>query len=89
MIKEMIPLTARLPSAAEAARCTSVSWLLRRKRRGSRVSLPTCLTSFSVISVNARAALRCRSMLSEKDSVVSVDNGEPVKKFVVVRSMLV
>lgn len=26
-------------------------------------------------------------MLSEKDSVVSADSGEPVKKFVVVRSM--
>jgi hypothetical protein len=34
-----------------------------------------------------KEALRCRSMLSEKDSVVSADNGEPVKKFVVVRSV--
>ena len=79
--------TAKLPNAALAARCTSVSWLLRRKRMGSSVSLPTGRTSFSVISAKARAALRCKSTLSEKDRVVNADNGEPVKKLVVVRSV--
>ena len=39
-----------------------------------------------MISANARAALRWRSTLSEKDSVVSAAKGDPVKKFVVVRS---
>jgi len=54
---------------------------------GSKVSLPTGRTSFSVISAKARAALRCKSTLSEKDKVVSADNGEPLKKLVVVRSV--
>lgn len=79
--------TARLPSAALAARCTSVSWLLSKKRMGSSVSRPTGRTSFSVISANASAALRCRSTLSENDSVVRAVKGEPVKKLVVVRSV--
>ncbi len=78
--------TARFPRAALAARCTSVSWLDRRKSMGSRVSRPTGRTSFSVISAKASAALRCRSTLSEKESVVSAESGEPVKKLVVVRS---
>jgi hypothetical protein len=39
-----------------------------------------------VISANARAAERCRSTLSENERVVSAARGEPVKKFVVVRS---
>ena len=38
-------LTARLPKAALAARCTSMSGLLRRKRIGSRVSRSTSRTS--------------------------------------------
>lgn len=80
-------LTARFPRAALAARCTSVSWLLRRKRIGSKVSRPTGRTSFSVISAKARAALRCKSTLSEKESVVKAARGEPVKKFVVVLSV--
>ena len=53
---------------------------------GSRVSLPTGLTSFSVISANAKAALRCRSTLSENESVVKAVRGDPEKKLVVVRS---
>ncbi len=53
---------------------------------GSSVSRPTGRTSFSVISANASAALRWRSTLSEKESVVSAESGEPVKKLVVVRS---
>lgn len=80
-------LTAKFPNAALAARCTSVSWLLSKKRIGSRVSRPTGRTSFSVISANARAALRCKSTLSEKDSVVKADSGDPEKKLVVVRSV--
>jgi len=80
-------LTAKFPSAALAARCTSVSWLLRRKRIGSKVSRPTGRTSFSVISAKARAALLCRSTLSENESVVKADKGDPVKKLVVVRSV--
>lgn len=79
-------LTAKLPKAALAARCTSVSWLLSRKRIGSSVSRPTGRTSFSVISAKARAALRCKSTLSEKESVVKAERGDPVKKLVVVRS---
>ena len=55
---------------------------------GSRVSLPTGRTSFSVISAKARAALRCKSTLSEKDRVVNATNGGPAKKLVVVRSVL-
>jgi hypothetical protein len=78
--------TAKFPRAALAARCTSVSWLERRKRMGSSVSRPTGRTSFSVISANASAALRWRSTLSEKESVVSAESGEPAKKLVVVRS---
>ena len=78
--------TARFPSAALAARCTSVSWLPRRKRMGSRVSRPTGRTSFSVISAKASAALRWRSTLSEKESVVRAASGESLKKSVVVRS---
>lgn len=54
---------------------------------GSRVSRPTGRTSFSVISAKAKAALRCRSTLSEKDSVVKAERGCPVKKLVVVRSV--
>ena len=54
---------------------------------GSRVSRPTGRTSFSVISAKARAALRCKSTLSEKDSVVKADSGDPEKKLVVVRSV--
>lgn len=53
---------------------------------GSSVSRPTGRTSFSVISAKARAALRCKSTLSEKERVVNAVSGEPVKKFVVVRS---
>lgn len=51
------------------------------------MSLPTSLTSFSVISANASAADRCRSTLSEKERVVSAARGDPVKKLVVVRSV--
>ena len=40
-----ILLTARLPSAAQAARCTSISGFCRRNRIGSRVSRSTSLTS--------------------------------------------
>ena len=54
---------------------------------GSKVSLPTGRTSFSVISAKARAALRCKSTLSEKDRVVNATNGAPEKKLVVVRSV--
>lgn len=54
---------------------------------GSSVSRPTGRTSFSVISANASAALRCRSTLSENERVVRAVKGEPVKKFVVVRSV--
>jgi hypothetical protein len=79
-------LTAKLPNAALAARCTSVSWLLSKNKMGSSVSRPTERTSFSVISAKARAALRCRSTLSENDRVVSAERGDPVKKLVVVRS---
>jgi len=53
---------------------------------GSRVSRPTGRTSFSVISANARAALRCRSTLSENESVVNAVSGGPEKKLVFVRS---
>jgi hypothetical protein len=53
---------------------------------GSSVSRPTGRTSFSVISAKASAALRWRSTLSEKESVVNAESGEPVKKLVVVRS---
>lgn len=55
---------------------------------GSSVSRPTGRTSFSVISAKARAALRCRSTLSENESVVNAESGEPVKKLVVVRSTI-
>ena len=79
-------MTARLPKAALAARWTSVSWLPRRKRMGSSVSRPTGRTSFSVISANARAALRWRSTLSENERVVRAERGEPAKKLVAVRS---
>ena len=54
---------------------------------GSKVSRPTGRTSFSVISAKARAALRCKSTLSENERVVSAANGDPVKKLVDVRSM--
>lgn len=53
---------------------------------GSKVSRPTGRTSFSVISAKARAALRCKSTLSEKERVVKAANGDPVKKLVDVRS---
>ena len=81
-----LPLTARLPNAALAARCTSWSWLVNRYKTGSSVSLPTSRTSFSVISAKASAADRCRSTLSEKERVVKAARGEPVKKLVVFRS---
>lgn len=55
---------------------------------GSSVSRPTGRTSFSVISAKARAALRCRSTLSENESVVNAESGDPVKKLVVVRSAI-
>ncbi len=54
---------------------------------GSSVSRPTGRTSFSVISAKASAALRWRSTLSEKESMVSAESGEPEKKLVVVRSL--
>lgn len=54
---------------------------------GSSVSRPTGRTSFSVISAKASAALRWRSTLSENESVVNAESGEPVKKLVVVRSL--
>jgi hypothetical protein len=41
-----------------------------------------------VISAKARAADRCKSTLSLKERVVSAAKGEPVKKLVVVRSVL-
>lgn len=50
------------------------------------MSRPTGRTSFSVISANASAALRWRSTLSEKESVVRAVRGDPWKKLVVVRS---
>ena len=53
---------------------------------GSSVSQPTGRTSFSVISANASATLRWRSTLSEKESIVTAESGESVKKLVVVRS---
>lgn len=53
---------------------------------GSSVSRPTGRTSFSVISAKASAALRCKSTLSENESVVNAESGDPVKKLVVVRS---
>ena len=80
--------TAKFPRAALAARCTSVSRLLSRNKMGSSVSRPTGRTSFSVISAKARAALRWRSTLSENESVVSAESGDPVKKLVVVRSTM-
>ena len=83
-----LPLTARLPRAALAARWTSVSCEESRKRMGSSVSRPTGRISFSVISANARAALRWRSTFSEKESVVSALSGLPLKKLVVVRSIV-
>lgn len=43
--REYILLTARLPRAALAARCTSISGFWRRNRMGSRVSRSTSLTS--------------------------------------------
>lgn len=55
---------------------------------GSRVSLPTSLTSFSVISAKASAADLCRSTLSEKDKVERERKGSPVKKFVSDRSVI-
>ena len=54
---------------------------------GSRVSRPTDRTSFSVISAKARAALRCKSTLSENESVVKAERGDPEKKLVVVLSV--
>ena len=54
---------------------------------GSKVSRPTGRTSFSVISANARAALRGKSTLSEKESVVSAAKGGPSKKLVELRSL--
>ena len=52
------------------------------------MSRPTGRTSFSVISANARAALRCRSTLSENESVVNAESGSPEKKLVDVRSAI-
>ncbi len=73
----VLGLTARLPRAALAARCTSTSWLCRRNMMGSSVSRPTSRTSFSVISANASAALLCRSTLSLKESVDNALRGSP------------
>lgn len=53
---------------------------------GSSVSRPTGRTSFSVISAKASAALRCKSTLSEKESVVNAESGDPEKKLVFVLS---
>lgn len=53
---------------------------------GSKVSLPTGRTSFSVISAKASAALLCKSTLSENERVVNAERGDPEKKLVVVRS---
>lgn len=53
---------------------------------GSNVSLPTSLTSFSVISAKARAADLCKSTLSLNDNVLSDRSGSPVKKLVSERS---
>lgn len=58
-------LTARFPSAALAARCTSISGLCRRYNIGRKHSSLTSLTSLSVISANVRLALRCSSTFSE------------------------
>ena len=80
--KEDGPLTARLPRAADAARWTSTSCELRRKRMGSSVSRDTSRTSFSVISAKASAAERCRSTLSEYERVERAPRGSPVKKLV-------
>lgn len=55
---------------------------------GSSVSLPTSLTSFSVISAKASAADLCRSTLSEKDKVERERSGSPVKKLVSDRSVV-
>lgn len=46
----MLPSTAKLPRAALAARCTSISVLSRRKRMGSRVFLSTGRTSAIVLA---------------------------------------
>lgn len=79
-------MTAKLPNAALAALCTSVSWLPSKNNTGSSVSRPTSRTSFSVISAKASAADRCKSTLSLNASVVSDARGDPWKKFVVLRS---
>ena len=43
-------LTARFPSAALAARCTSISGLCKRKSMGSRVSRSTSRTSIGLLA---------------------------------------
>jgi hypothetical protein len=43
-------LTARFPSAALAARCTSISGLCKRKSMGSRVSRSTSRTSMELLA---------------------------------------
>lgn len=53
---------------------------------GSNVSLPTSLTSFSVISAKASAADLCKSTLSLNDNVLRDRSGSPVKKLVSERS---
>lgn len=73
-------LTARLPNAAHAALWTSGSELCNSINIGSKTSLSTGLTSFSVISANAKAALLCKSMLSEYTSVLNAFNGPWLKK---------
>jgi hypothetical protein len=50
--KNHLLFTARFPSAALAARCTSISGLCNRNRMGSRVSRPTSRTSLrSLVSI--------------------------------------
>lgn len=126
----LLLLTARLPNAALAALCTSMSGLWSKNRMGSRVSRSTSRTSTdgqvsaictafascvwaqqprpplpvnvlmpskgrasvglgklidvprSVISANVKLALRWRSMLSEKTSVLRARRGSPEKKSV-------
>ena len=57
--------TAKFPKAPHAARCTSESASCNNIKIGSNTSLLTSLTSFSVISANANAALLCKSIFSE------------------------
>lgn len=59
-------LTARFPSAALAARCTSISGLCKRKSIGSRVSRPTSRTSAGMMSVFLYSISRAK-MLGPKE----------------------